>query len=81
MVIITLNLKNFFIYCFLFLIGYPRTLNQAKLLDKEMKVDHVVALNVPADEIVNRLKDRWIHGPSGRVYNLLWNPPKVAVRI
>ncbi|UJR35779.1 hypothetical protein I4U23_028527 [Adineta vaga] len=58
--------------------GYPRTLNQAKLLDKEMKVDHVVALNVPADEIVNRLKDRWVHASSGRVYNLLWNPPKVA---
>jgi len=58
--------------------GYPRTLNQAKLLDKEIKVDHVVALNVPADEIVNRLKDRWVHAPSGRVYNLLWNPPKVA---
>ncbi|CAF1051231.1 unnamed protein product [Rotaria sordida] len=58
--------------------GYPRTLNQAKLLHKEMTTDHVVALNVPADEIVNRLKDRWVHAPSGRVYNLLWNPPKVA---
>ncbi|CAF0869522.1 unnamed protein product [Rotaria sp. Silwood1] len=58
--------------------GYPRTLNQAQLLHKEMTVDHVVALNVPADEIVNRLKDRWVHAPSGRVYNLLWNPPKVA---
>ena len=61
-------------------LGYPRTLNQAKLLDKEIKVDHVVALNVPNDEIVNRLKDRWVHAPSGRVYNLLWNPPKVAVK-
>lgn len=44
-----------------------------------MQVDHVVSLNVPNDEIVNRLKDRWIHSASGRVYNLLWNPPKVAV--
>lgn len=58
--------------------GYPRTLNQAQLLNKEIQVDHVVALNVPNDEIVNRLKDRWVHAPSGRVYNLLWNPPKVA---
>lgn len=55
-------------------------MNQAELLNKEIKVDHVVALNVPNDEIVNRLKDRWVHAPSGRVYNLLWNPPKVAVR-
>jgi nucleoside-triphosphate--adenylate kinase len=62
-------------------LGYPRTINQAKLLDSEIKVDHVVALNVPNDEIVNRLKDRWVHAPTGRVYNLLWNPPKVAVRL
>jgi len=48
------------------------------MLHRKMKVDHVVALNVPADEIVNRLKDRWIHMPSGRVFNLAWNPPKVA---
>jgi adenylate kinase family enzyme len=61
-------------------VGYPRTINQAKSLDSELKVDHVVALNVPNDEIVNRLKDRWVHAPSGRVYNLLWSPPKVAVR-
>lgn len=40
-----------------------------------------MALNVPNEEIVNRLKDRWVHASSGRVYNLLWNPPKVAVRI
>lgn len=60
-------------------LGYPRTINQAQLLHKEMAVDHVVSLNVPFDEIINRLKDRWIHEPSGRVYNLLWNPPKVPV--
>jgi adenylate kinase family enzyme len=76
MVIILFNsIEKYFIH-----LGYPRTINQAKLLDKEIKVDHVVALNVPNDEIVNRLKDRWVHASSGRVYNLLWNPPKVAVR-
>ncbi len=57
--------------------GYPRTLNQAELLYRQMKVDHVIALNIPADEIINRLKDRWVHLPSGRVYNLLWSAPKV----
>ncbi|CAF2374001.1 unnamed protein product [Rotaria sp. Silwood2] len=58
--------------------GYPRTLNQAEMLYRQMKVDHVIALHVPADEIINRLKDRWVHLPSGRVYNLLWSPPKVS---
>ncbi|CAF0975873.1 unnamed protein product [Adineta steineri] len=58
--------------------GYPRTLKQAEMLHRQMKVNHVIALNVPADEIINRLKDRWVHLPSGRVYNLQWSPPKVA---
>ncbi|UJR10233.1 hypothetical protein I4U23_014446 [Adineta vaga] len=57
--------------------GYPRTLNQAEMLHRHMKIDHVIALNVPADEIINRLKDRWVHLSSGRVYNLRWSAPKV----
>lgn len=61
------------------LLGYPRTLNQAELLHRQMKIDHVIALNVPTDEIISRLKDRWVHLPSGRVYNLLWSPPKEPV--
>lgn len=32
-----------------------------------------------ADEIIlSRITDRWVHLPSGRVYNLSYNPPKVA---
>ncbi|CAF4265363.1 unnamed protein product, partial [Rotaria magnacalcarata] len=58
--------------------GYPRTLNQAEMLYRQMKADHVIAIHVPADEIINRLKDRWFHLSSGRVYNLLWRPPKEA---
>jgi adenylate kinase family enzyme len=48
------------------------------MLYRQMRVDHVIALNVPANEIINRLKDRWVHLPSGRVYNLLWSPPKIS---
>ncbi len=69
--------NNFRFNLFFLSKGYPRTLNQAELLHRQMKVDHVIALNVPADEIINRLKDRWVHLPSGRVYNLLWSAPKV----
>lgn len=59
--------------------GFPRTLNQAEMLYRQMKIDHAIALNVPTDEIINRLKDRWVHLASGRVYNLRWSPPKVPV--
>lgn len=43
-----------------------------------MKIDNVIALHVPTDEIMNRLEDRLVHLPSGRVYNLKWSPPKEA---
>lgn len=60
--------------------GFPRTLKQAKELDKQkLEVDRVINLNVPFEEIINRLKKRWIHPGSGRVYNLDFNPPKVTV--
>ena len=37
----------------------------------------VVNLCVPFDTIIDRVKDRWIHPASGKVYNLVFNPPKV----
>lgn len=64
--------------------GFPRTIEQAKALDAKSKVfsiDRVINLNVPFKEITNRLKHRWIHPGSGRVYNLEYNPPKVAVSV
>lgn len=51
-------------------------MTQAEILYRQMKIDHVISLQVPADEIMNRLKDRLVHLPSGRVYNLAWSPPK-----
>lgn len=63
--------------------GFPRTLNQAVLLDKELsshdsKLNCVVELNVPQSVILERIENRWVHIPSGRIYNLQYNPPKVA---
>ena len=34
---------------------------------------------MPFTTIIDRIKSRWIHLPSGRVYNLEFNAPKVAV--
>lgn len=60
--------------------GFPRTLTQCKALDdKRILIDRVINLNVPFDVIINRLKHRWVHPPSGRVYNMEFNPPKSAV--
>lgn len=61
----------------LLLDGFPRTVSQAQALEKVLQVDCVINLDVPFDEIINRVKCRWIHQPSGRIYNTEFNPPKV----
>ncbi|CAH0396160.1 unnamed protein product [Bemisia tabaci] len=56
--------------------GFPRTKVQAIELNKTTPIDLVINLVVPFDIIIDRLSKRWIHAPSGRVYNLDFNPPK-----
>lgn len=58
--------------------GFPRTLQQAVALSRHVTLDTVINLNVPSTTIIDRIKGRWIHMPSGRVYHDEYNPPKVA---
>lgn len=58
--------------------GFPRTQTQAEALQSETPVNVVINLDIPFETIIDRIKDRWIHPGSGRVYNLIFNPPKVA---
>ncbi|KAK2107208.1 hypothetical protein P7K49_016722 [Saguinus oedipus] len=58
-----------------------QTLGQAEALDKICEVDLVVSLNIPFETLKDRLSRRWIHPPSGRVYNLDFNPPHVHVNL
>jgi adenylate kinase len=58
--------------------GFPRTIAQAEALDKcGITLDRIIEVFVPDDEIVDRLTGRRIHLPSGRVYHIKHNPPKV----
>lgn len=57
------------------------TLVQAEALDRICDLDLVITLNIPFETLRDRLSRRWIHPPSGRVYNLDFNPPLVHVRI
>lgn len=57
--------------------GFPRTVNQAEALWKVQPVDVVLNLVVPFEVIIDRVKSRWVHLPSGRVYNIGFNSPKV----
>lgn len=58
--------------------GFPRTIGQAEALWKVQPVNVVLNLDVPFDVIIDRIKSRWVHLPSGRVYNIGFNSPKVA---
>ena len=62
--------------------GFPRTVNQAKILDNLLKKDHVSisnVINLAIDDelLVKRITGRLIHKASGRSYNIYFNPPKV----
>ncbi|XP_071606014.1 adenylate kinase 4, mitochondrial isoform X1 [Heliangelus exortis] len=57
--------------------GFPRTLGQAEALDRICELDLVISLNIPFETLKDRLSARWIHPPSGRVYNMDFNPPQV----
>lgn len=57
--------------------GFPRTKSQAIELNKQTTVDVAINLVVPFDIIIERIQRRWIHTPSGRVYNTDFNAPKI----
>ncbi|KAJ3650103.1 hypothetical protein Zmor_021811 [Zophobas morio] len=57
--------------------GFPRTVIQASSLWNVQQLDVVLNLVVPFDVIIERVKGRWIHLPSGRVYNTDFNAPKI----
>jgi len=57
--------------------GFPRTVVQAQRLQANEQLDAVINLEVPHEVIIERTKGRWIHLPSGRVYNVGFNEPKV----
>ncbi|KPJ67391.1 MAG: adenylate kinase [Coxiella sp. DG_40] len=57
--------------------GFPRTIPQAQAIEKEgIKIDYVIEIYVDDEEVVKRLTGRRIHLDSGRIYHILYNPPK-----
>jgi len=62
--------------------GFPRTLGQGKLLNEYLRgtlmpLTLIVNLDVADEIILNRISERYVHLPSGRVYNSSFNRPKV----
>ncbi|MBM2657141.1 MULTISPECIES: adenylate kinase [Staphylococcus] len=62
--------------------GFPRTIEQAEALSNIMqeldrKIDAVINIEVPEEELMNRLTGRRICEKCGTTYHLVFNPPKV----
>ena len=58
--------------------GFPRTIPQAEAMrEAGIEIDAVVEIDVPDEEIIQRMSGRRVHLPSGRTYHVVFNPPKV----
>ena len=61
--------------------GFPRTPLQAEALsaflaEKGKQIEAVLLIEVPAEELIDRLSGRWTCKAEGHVYHLKYNPPK-----
>ena len=61
--------------------GFPRTIPQAIGLDDLLKkldqtLDIVIIIDVPDNSIVKRMSGRRLHPSSGRIYHIIYDPPK-----
>jgi len=58
--------------------GFPRTIAQADTLRTEgIRIDNIVEIDVPDEEIIKRMSGRRVHPASGRTYHVVFNPPAV----
>ncbi|WP_100623214.1 adenylate kinase [Candidatus Coxiella mudrowiae] len=58
--------------------GFPRTTAQAEALHgQKIEIDLVIDINVPEEEIIERMTGRLVHTASGRTYHRRYNPPKI----
>ncbi|NLI82555.1 MAG: adenylate kinase [Deltaproteobacteria bacterium] len=61
--------------------GFPRNVSQAEALDKMLgdlsqKIDHVVCVEVPNEELIGRLTGRRTCRSCGAGYHVMFDPPK-----
>lgn len=57
--------------------GFPRNLNQAKILDEFCPPTDVILVDIDSKIIFQRLTGRRLAKKSGKMYNIYFNPPKI----
>jgi adenylate kinase len=56
--------------------GFPRTIPQADALSAFSQIDYAINFTLPRDLIIKRLSGRRVAKKSGKIYHILYNPPK-----
>jgi len=64
--------------------GFPRTLPQSEALDKALiatnvRIDYVLLIKVPDEEIIERNTGRRIDLKTGKIYHLKFDPPPAEI--
>ncbi|MGP1939042.1 MAG: adenylate kinase [Arsenophonus sp. ET-DL9-MAG3] len=58
--------------------GFPRTISQINIMENtNISVDYILEFYVPDEIVIERIVGRRVHIPSGRVYHIKFNPPKI----
>jgi len=58
--------------------GFPRTVLQAEAIRSQgLKLDYLLEIQVPFEDIIERMSGRRSHPASGRTYHIKFNPPLV----
>jgi len=57
--------------------GFPRTIPQADALAEMTDLDAVIDFRIPTEEVVKRLSGRRVCPSTGRIYHIVFDPPKV----
>jgi adenylate kinase len=60
--------------------GFPRTVTQAQALAKIVSLDGVINVVLSREEVIRRLSSRRVCRDCGKIYNLLFDPPRVDTR-
>ena len=61
--------------------GFPRTIPQAEAMrTAQVGIDVVLEIQVPDEDIIDRMSGRRVHMASGRTYHIRFTPPREADR-
>ena len=60
--------------------GFPRTLNQASMLNLEVEINKVLFIDVDDDVVIERITGRRLDPETGNIYHLEFNPPSEEIK-